>query len=343
MNKTILTLVTLAFIGLSTTNAQVGIGTTDPEESSALDVEATDKGFLPPRMTEAERDAISNPATGLMVYCTNCGNNGEAQIYNGTSWTNMIGGDASEAPQVPDAPTITNVSAGDGQVDITFDAPTDDGGSTITTYTATSNPGNITGSISQAGSGTITVTGLTNGTAYTFTVTTTNSVGTSSPSSASNSVTPSPPPQVGDYRDGGVVFYVASNPTDLNGDGTPDQGLVCAVEDQSSGAEWGCNGTSISGAGGNGIGSGAGNTSDILADCSQSGIAAEVCNNYTGGGYNDWFLPAGANGGSSFASDRYWSSTEGGNYEAWLQYFSNGLQYGSNKYLASRVRAVRAF
>jgi uncharacterized protein (TIGR02145 family) len=85
MNESVLTLVTLVFIGLSTTNAQVGIGTTDPEESSALDVEATDKGFLPPRMTEAERDAISNPAEGLTIYNTddNCLN-----IYVGY-WRNQ--------------------------------------------------------------------------------------------------------------------------------------------------------------------------------------------------------------------------------------------------------------
>ena len=91
---------------------------------------------------------------------------------------------------VPGSPTIGTATAGDGQANISFTAPADDGGSPITTYTATSNPGNITGTVSQAGSGTIIVTGLTNGTAYTFTVTATNSVGTSAASAASNSVTP---------------------------------------------------------------------------------------------------------------------------------------------------------
>ena len=38
--------------------------------------------------------------------------------------------------------------------------------------------------------------------------------------------------QVGDYHEGGVVFYVTQSPTDLDGDGTLDKGLVCAVEDQ---------------------------------------------------------------------------------------------------------------
>jgi uncharacterized protein (TIGR02145 family) len=74
MKTTIFTLVTLAFLGLSTTYAQVGIGTATPNASAMLDVESTTKGFLPPRMTTAQRDAISNPAEGLTIYntSTNC-------------------------------------------------------------------------------------------------------------------------------------------------------------------------------------------------------------------------------------------------------------------------------
>ncbi|MDI1304532.1 MAG: ice-binding family protein [bacterium] len=51
-------------------NAQVGIGTTNPEISSILDIQSTDKGFLLPRLTTGERDAISLPATGLLIYNT---------------------------------------------------------------------------------------------------------------------------------------------------------------------------------------------------------------------------------------------------------------------------------
>ena len=91
---------------------------------------------------------------------------------------------------VPGAPTIGTVTAGVGSATVNYAAPAFNGGSVITSYTAKSNPGNITGS---ATSGPITVTGLTNGTAYTFTVTATNAVGTSPPSAASNSVTPSAP------------------------------------------------------------------------------------------------------------------------------------------------------
>src|SRR5215204_5389047 len=46
----------------------VGIGTTAPAPTALLDITSTTKGFLPPRMTTAQREAISTPAAGLSVY-----------------------------------------------------------------------------------------------------------------------------------------------------------------------------------------------------------------------------------------------------------------------------------
>jgi len=57
------------------------------DSSSVLDVRSTTKGFLPPRMTTTERDAISSPASGLMVYNTTTN---KAQCYNGTAWQDLF-------------------------------------------------------------------------------------------------------------------------------------------------------------------------------------------------------------------------------------------------------------
>lgn len=69
--------------------AQVGIGTTSPNSSSMLDVTATDKGVLIPRMTAAQKTAITTPATGLLIFQTD-GISG-FYYYNGTIWK-LLGG-----------------------------------------------------------------------------------------------------------------------------------------------------------------------------------------------------------------------------------------------------------
>ena len=109
-----------------------------------------------------------------------------AKNVMGTSGESSVSNAVTPAT-VPGAPTNVAANAGNGQATVTFEAPISDGGSTITEYTVTSNPGSHT----QTGaSSPITVTGLTNGTAYTFTVTASNSVGPSGASLASSVITP---------------------------------------------------------------------------------------------------------------------------------------------------------
>ena len=66
-------------------DAQVGIGILTPDASSILHLESTDRGFLLPRMTTVQRDAILTPADGLMVYNTV---DSTVQYWNGLCWLN---------------------------------------------------------------------------------------------------------------------------------------------------------------------------------------------------------------------------------------------------------------
>ena len=156
-------------------------------------------------------------------------------------------------------------------------------------------------------------------------------------------------PAIGDTYQGGIVFY-------LDGNGG---GLIAAPTDQSSGAQWGCYGTPISGADGTAIGTGAQNTIDIESGCSTPGTAADICANLVLSGYTDWFLPSkdelnlmyqniGPAGNAlnvgGFADSYYWSSTEDDSDYAWLQYFSGGYQDNDYKNDSNGlVRSVRAF
>jgi hypothetical protein len=130
----------------------------------------------------------SIPVTGLT--------NGTAYTFTVTA-TNAVGTSAASSASaaltpatVPGAPTGVAGTAGNAQVSVAFSAPASNGGATISGYTVTASPGGATGT---GGGSPIVVSGLTNGTAYTFTVTATNSAGTGAASAASAAVTPAPP------------------------------------------------------------------------------------------------------------------------------------------------------
>jgi fibronectin type 3 domain-containing protein len=125
-----------------------------------------------------------------------------AGLGNGTPYTftvtatNLVGtGPASSASNsvtplpVPGRPTSVSGTPGNATVAVTWTAPADAGSSSITGYTVTSSPG---GKTCPGTDGTIgcTVSGLTNGAPYTFTVTATSSTGTGLPSDPSSAVTP---------------------------------------------------------------------------------------------------------------------------------------------------------
>jgi len=113
---------------------------------------------------------------------------------------------------VPGTPTIGAVSVVSGtSATVEYTAPSSNGGSAITSYTATSLPGNITGTLSQSSSGTITVNGLTPGTRYTFRVIATSAIGNSTVSSNSSGIVPL---SIGDAYQGGYFAGIYTNPYD---------------------------------------------------------------------------------------------------------------------------------
>jgi predicted transcriptional regulator len=143
-------------------------------------------------------------STGVDLLPSIAVDSSSASIYvsymaNGTvSSGTLIGGDDIVVAKLvhyytPDAPTSVSALGGFQKAIVSFTAPVFDGGAAITGYTVTSSPSGIiaTGLVSP-----ITVTGLTNGVEYTFTVTATNIVGTGSASNPSNSIVPFQTPTI---------------------------------------------------------------------------------------------------------------------------------------------------
>lgn len=81
---------TVCYVSVQAQN--VGIGTTTPAYSAALDINSTDKGLLIPRLTAAQKLAIDTPVNGLLIYQTDAAPG--FYFYNGTGWTNISNGSA---------------------------------------------------------------------------------------------------------------------------------------------------------------------------------------------------------------------------------------------------------
>ncbi len=125
LNSTITgsSLTSVGVLNNATVNGKVIVGAaTEASSSAILEASSTTQGFLPPRMTIAQRLAIINPVQGLMIYCTNCGTYGEPQYYNGNSWINFAGTATSKS-----TPTI-NITIGT----YTYTASTPQGPNTAT-------------------------------------------------------------------------------------------------------------------------------------------------------------------------------------------------------------------
>jgi hypothetical protein len=265
--------------------------------------------------------------------------------------------------KVPNAPTIGTATGGNVSASVTFTAPADVGGGAITGYSVVSTPSGIIGT---GASSPVTVSGLTNGTAYTFKVFATNAYGPSPLSAASNSVTPNL--VIGDAFGGG--FFAGQIST--AGNSIADYNLVVGPvsSTQNLSIQWKTSNTTTAG------------TSSVIDGPANSTAmnnanhpAAQFCEAITTGGFSDWYMPAknelevcyynlkpltnanqtssGINANAvparasaytsgtpaqtsattfqdpnteSFTSAYYWSSTEFNSTKSWQQQFINGYQ-----------------
>jgi len=340
---------------------QVGIGTTIPDQSSRLEVAATDKGFLPPRValtsTNAAGNVIATPAIGLFVYNTATAGSGNTAVtpgyyyFNGTQWVKIA----------VDGNSLTKPS-------IITDAATN-----ITSYSAT-----LSGNVATDGGAVIVERGFYYG-------------GVPSPNSYNGGnkiIVNLPAPGLGSFSakvtnllsltptliyarayaitDNGVTYYgneISFAPL-LSGYTGPAGGIViydkgyysdgwryleAALTDQSTGTSWGCSGTLIGTY--DSIGSGKGNTVAIINGCATAGIAAKVCTAYSVNGYTDWFLPSLEEFKVlyryfGFNPNYYWTSTEVPAFPdsgAYYVFFADGTPFGASKSINERVRAIRSY
>ena len=221
-------------------NAQVGIGIPPSQvnPSAQLDVSSTTKGFLPPRMTAEQRNAIASPAAGLTIYNTTTN---AFECYNGTNWYSTVH-------------------------------------------------------------------------------------------------------YIGEAFGGGIVYYVFDN---------GQHGLIAATADLGNGVDWFIGSFPYTNATRDGIGAGKINTERIIAIKGPGNYAAQLCANYQGGGFGDWYLPSKYELNLLFAQrsvvgnfiDIYWTSNAYDSNHTWYQIFGNGngLQDYTINYGNFRVRAIRSF
>jgi hypothetical protein len=148
---------------------------------------------------------------------------------------------------------------------------------------------------------------------------------------------------IGESYGGGIVFDV---------DDEGQHGLIATTADQSTGIRWFNGIFTVTNAVRDGVNAGHYNTERIIINQGAGSYAAQLCANYQGGGYGDWYLPSKVElnllyqqrvtvGG--FAGGVYGSSTEHDANFAWLQFFDDGTQNIGGKANTLRVRAVRAF
>ena len=322
------------------------------EDSAILQLNSIAKGFLMPRMTDEQRLDIEDPVAGLQVFVTDFNNGkGAVMFYNGEEWTAL-----ADLITCPDPPTDVQATIiGTQEATVTFTAPENNGGSTITQYTATSKPDEFSKTIVATEVRSITISGLDQNEFYTFTVTATNIMGSSIASEFSNIV---PDPEIGDSLFGGMVFYILNNldPGHKTGE---THGLICALEDLEDTVKWHPDSFALEEVTGTSeqMDYGKANTKKIIDklgtnDTNYAAYQATLYN--VDDGYTGWYLPSKDELNRiylnlkekttiEFRDDSYWSSSEKGKFDACRNHLGNNDQRQLQKTNDYWVRPVRSF
>jgi len=243
-------------------------------------------------------------------------------------WSYVYGNELSFTTSSPTAPTIASTTAITNLTANTATsggAITSDGGSPITAkgvcWGTSANPtlgvGNFTSDGTGSTSFTSAITGLTGSTLYYVRAYATNSIGTTYGSTDVSFTTwVQAPYTLGQILSYGRVGYVA-----------PDgSGFIVSPEIPSLNG-WGCNGVNVTGTS-TALGTGQANTAAILACSTGTTTAASVASSYTGGGFNDWYLPSSGDW-AQIAANYYWYGLNGNK-----MYYTSS-QYGTNYNYAS--------
>ena len=172
---------------ISITPATLAVGVTTTASATATSGLAVSFTSLTTNTCTVNASTVTGVATGI---CTIAANQAGNTDYNPV--TPQVKQDFTVVASPPGVPTNVSATVENGQSTISFSPPASNGGATITYYTVTSNPGGLT---SFGFASPLVVTGLTNGSSYTFTVTAANSAGIGAASAASNAVIPSKPGQ----------------------------------------------------------------------------------------------------------------------------------------------------
>ena len=291
--------------------AQVGIGTTTLDPSALLELKSNTSGVLIPRMIQDEKNAIDDPATGLLIYQTDVFPG--FYYYDGV-WKLLTNNQESiKGVNTSVVLNGTNLEVTDGKSTITTD---------LSSLKELPTPTAIGAMIYWDGSAWVEVAPTVNDGA---TLKMIGGVPTW------DGGTP-PPPAIGDVINGGLVFWI--DPTD------PNKGKVCALNDSSSTLSWSdavsyCNNYEN-------LDTGTGIYNDwylpALGELNlmwENLADSDEDNNNGGPGY-----PGNI---GDFINNRYWSSTEVDGDSSWRQSFLDGNQTDRYKSEVERVRAVRAF